>query len=222
MKKTTYKSIFATTFIAALAAVGTMTMPAAAINTKAASAGTKVIHELPDCDHEYEGKLFEEVYDHIEDKFEDSFAKADVGVPVAIVVDVDQSNPDDIVIKGDFELYNFNQKGDTLECASFGSFPGAIHLEKEKDGDYEVTKMELVEDGSEFNSSAKKIFGDKYDAFMKVQSDDKTRDSYRDQILANYVEENGLSIKKVKDYGQDAVTLPQENIEEFSSIVNGK
>ena len=49
MKKTTYKSIFATTFIAALAAVGTMTMPAAAINTKAASAGTKVIHELPDC-----------------------------------------------------------------------------------------------------------------------------------------------------------------------------
>ena len=217
MKRTTVKSIFAAAFIAALTAVGTMAMPAAAMHTKAATS-TQVRHELPDCDHEYEGKIYEEVYDYIEDTFENDFAKADVGVPVAIVVEEDQSNPDDIVIKGDFQYYTFNLSGDTLEADSFGSQPGAIHLRKEKDGDYEVFKMEKVEDGSKFDSTAKKIFGDKYEAFLEVQSGE-TRDSFRNQILANYVEENGLAIKKVKDYGQDAVTLPEANTEDFSSLV---
>ena len=218
-RKTTLKSIFTAAFIATLTAAVSITIPAAFIDTNAA--GTPVRHELPDCDHEYEGKMYEEVYDYIEDVFEDSFDKADVGVPVAIVVDEDQSNPDDIVIKGDFQYYNFNLNGDTLETKSFGSQPGAIHLRKEKDGDYEVIKMEKVEDGSEFESTAKKIFGDKYDAFLEAQSGE-TRDSFRNQILANYVEENGLSIEKVKDYGQDAVTLPEANTEDFSSLVNNK
>ena len=219
MKKTTFKSIFAAAFIAGLAAIGTMAMPTSVIHIRAA--GTPVRHELPDCDHEYEGKMYEEVYDYIEDTFEKDFAEADVGVPVAVVIDEDQSNPNDIVIKGDFQYYNFNLNGDTLETDSFGSQPGAIHLRKEKDGDYEVIKMEKVEDGSEFDSTAKKIFGDKYDAFLESQSNN-TGDSFRNQILANYVEENGLAIRKVKDYGQDAVTLPEANMEDFSSLVNNK
>ena len=53
---------------------------------------------------------------------------------------------------------------------------------------------------------------------LHVQSGE-TRDSFRNQILANYAEENGLAIKKVKDYGQDAVTLPEANMEDFSSLV---
>ncbi|MDO5139158.1 MAG: hypothetical protein Q4D71_11970 [Oscillospiraceae bacterium] len=142
MRKTTFKSIFAAAFIAVLTIVGTRVMPVAAIHSKAA--GTPVRHELPDCDHEYEGEIYDEVYDYTEEMFEGNFAKADVGVPVAVVVDEDRSNPDDIVIKGDFVYYSFNLNGDTLETTYFVIQTGAIHIRKEKDGDYKVFKMEKV------------------------------------------------------------------------------
>ena len=158
--------------------------------------------------YEYKGSdgLYKEAGDYIVKEFGSHFEKADVCVPVILKVAVDDSNEDDTVLYGDFWVQNFNQKGDILESASGGSFPGAIHFKKTGDG-YEATKADICEDGSSFDSSAKKIFGDNYDDFMKVYSDDKAFSAELKKILADYVKDNDLDIRAYQDYGWDPVDL---------------
>ena len=77
--------------------------------------------------------------------------------------------------------------------------------------------MDVVEDGSGFTESAKKIFGKYYDSFMKDGEDEKLREETRAQIIANYAAANNLKITAYKDYGWDPVTLPDENTDSFYS-----
>ncbi|MBQ3785905.1 MAG: hypothetical protein II799_01380, partial [Lachnospiraceae bacterium] len=118
---------------------------------------------------------------------------------------------------GCFGIWNYDQNGDVLECVSGGAYPGLIHVKKLEDGGYEVTGMDVVEDGSNFTPSAKKIFGDHYDDFVKVEADADEREKVRAQIVANYVAANDLNFTSIKDYGWDPVTLPEENIDNFYS-----
>ena len=92
-------------------------------------------------------------------------------------------------------------------CVSGGSFPGLIHIEKNEDG-YKVTSMDVVEEGGEFESSAKEIFGDNFDKFMQINSDSDTREKIRAEIAAEYVRQNGLSVTKYQDADWDPVNLP--------------
>ena len=80
--------------------------------------------------------------------------------------------------------------------------------------------MDVCEDGESFDESAKKIFGDNYDAFMKDGEDEKLREETRAQIIANYVAANNLDIKAYQDFGWDPVTLPEENIDSFYSTLD--
>ena len=85
-----------------------------------------------------------------------------------------------------------------------------MHLKKDADDDdeYEVVKMDHTEDGGGFEESAKKLFGDYYEDFMKVQSDDKQREENRKITVSDYVNMNGLDeIKYYQDEGWDPVEL---------------
>ena len=77
-----------------------------------------------------------------------------------------------------------------------------------QDGDtYKVTGFDQVADGGEFESSAKEIFGDDYDAFMKINSDSDAIEKERAKVLADYVKANDLNVKKYKDPGWKPVKL---------------
>lgn len=121
---------------------------------------------------------------------------------------------------GDFWVYNYDLDGDTLLCTSGGSFPGLIHLKYDPEKGFIVTGMDVVADGSDFDASAKEIFGDKYDAFINLMSDREAMEKTRAQIIANYVADNDLSITKYQDYGWNPVTLPEENIDNFYGDLN--
>ena len=157
------------------------------------------------------------MYQYLIDELANNYPAADVSIPCPIIVAEDESNKDDIRIWGDFWMFNYDLNGDTLECASGGSYPGCLHVKDVLDDPrgYVVTDFEIVGDGSDFTPTAKKIFGKYYDKFIKIQSDDKERDKVRAQIIANYVSENSLDIKAFKDYGWDPVKLPEENIDGF-------
>ena len=170
--------------------------------------------------YEYPGpELFYSVlYKYMLDEFSKNYAYDDVtvGIPCPIIVAEDESDKDDIKVWGNFWLYNYTLNGDTLETSSGGSYPGCIHLKSTDDG-YEVTKMEQVEDGSNYDPSAKKIFGEHYEEFVKSGENEKENEATRAQIIANYVAANNLSITAYKDYGWDPVKLPEENIDSFYS-----
>lgn len=149
----------------------------------------------------------EQVVDqYIIDTFGKQYSQAEVCIPQQIVVSTDESDDQDIKVWGDFWVFNYNTAGDTLKTVSGGSHPGLMHLKKVDNG-YEVTAFDLVGDGSQFEPTAKKIFGDKYDAFMKMHSNEKERELNRAQGIAKYVKAQDLKVTMYQDYGWPAKKL---------------
>ena len=148
------------------------------------------------------------VYKYMAEEASKNFEKADVSIPTVNIVHVDYTNPDEVLVYGDFWVENYNIKGDTLECESGGNFPGVMHLSKDGDG-YVVSSFDAVADGASFDSSAKELFGENFDAFMKVYSDSDARDELRKVTVSDYVKLNGLEVAQYKDYGHDPVKLYQ-------------
>ncbi len=168
--------------------------------------------------YEYPGPelFFSVLYDYMIKELGSGYPQSDVCIPCPVIIEMDESDNSDIRVYGNFWIFNYDLKGDILENTSGGSFPGCIHV-KSTDAGYEVTSMEVCEDGSGFDESAKKIFGKYYDKFAKDGEDEKQREQIRAQIIANYVAANNLSITAYQDYGWDPVTLPEENIDSFYS-----
>ena len=131
------------------------------------------------------------------------YAQAEYCVPFCYHVDIDDSDPEDIKFWGDFWVHNYNQVGDTLKCVSGGNHPGLMHIRKTEKG-FLVTAFDQVADGSENLSSAKKIFGDKYEAFQKMSSDDDWREQCIIDQLEDYATEHNLSATMYQDYGWPA------------------
>jgi len=131
------------------------------------------------------------------------YAQGEHCVPLRNIIAVDERNAEDILVWGDFWVFNYNQTGDTLKCVSGGSHPGLMHIRQTEKG-YEVTAFDQVEDGSRFLPTAKRIFGDKYDAFQAINSNDVAREKLRAKGLAEYVRQKGLTATMYQDYGWPA------------------
>ena len=168
--------------------------------------------------YEYPGpeSFYFALYKYMTDELGKDYEPSQVCIPCPVIVAEDDTDKSDIRVYGDFSIYNYDLKDGILQNTSGGSYPGCMHLKMTDEG-YEVTSMDVVADGSDFDESAKKIFGDHYDEFMKVNSDDKLREETRAQIIANYVAANNLDITAYQDFGWDPVTLPEENIDSFYS-----
>lgn len=152
---------------------------------------------------EQEITYFPTIDRYLVDEIGKQYTKGEHCVPFHRIVAVDERNADDILIWGDFWVFNYNQAGDTLKCVSGGSHPGLMHVAQTENG-FKVTAFEQVEDGSNFLPSAKKIFGDKYDVFQAINSDEKKRGTLRAVVLGNYVKNHGLSVTMYQDYGWPA------------------
>ena len=134
------------------------------------------------------------------------YAKGEHCVPIHSIVRVDERDTEDIKVWGDFWVFNYNHVGDTLKCVSGGSHPGLMHIRQTEKG-FEVTAFDQVEDGSRYLPTAKKIFGDKFNAFKTINSDEKNRERLRAEGLATYAKKNGLAVTMYQDYGWPAKKL---------------
>jgi hypothetical protein len=100
--------------------------------------------------------------------------------------------------------------GDTLKTVSGGDHPGKMCLKKNEKGEFEVISFEQVEDGHGNEASARRIFGDMYEAFHGINSDQETREQARGIAIARYVRANNLPYKYYQDYGWPAKEIPTE------------
>ncbi len=71
----------------------------------------------------------------------------------------------------------------------------------------EQKDIALVGDGSDFNPTAKAIFGDRFDAFMALYSNDDAKKAARVKSILDYAEANGLDISCYQDFGWPAVSI---------------
>ena len=134
------------------------------------------------------------------------YAKGEYSVAASDVVAVNDEDTTDIRIWGDFWVYNYKQAGDTLKCVSGGSHPGLIHI-CQKGKYFYVSQFEQVEDGSGFQPSAKRIFGEYYESFQIHHSDADERERNRAELLRAFVRDHGLTATMYQDYGWPAKNL---------------
>lgn len=152
-----------------------------------------------------EGAVYEYMATEITQQYE--VGEGIISIPTVAIVDRIENEDGSVDVAGLFQLDNYTVEEDTLMSQSGGEHPGKMHLVR--DGDvYKVDEFERVGDGSDFEPTARKIFGDKYEDFMKIESDDKAKQALRTETVANYVKANGLAVTKYQDYGWDPVELP--------------
>ena len=60
---------------------------------------------------------------YLVDEFGKNYTEGEYCIPSYSIVDVDEQNAEDILVWGDFWVFNYNQVGDTLKCVSGGSHP---------------------------------------------------------------------------------------------------
>ncbi len=173
----------------------------------AEDAGTSASGALPAYRYPGDDALNAAIYNYIVDQYSKEYEKTDVSIPCVLEVYSDKSNDDDIQIYVETWIDNYDLDGSTLKFQSGGEYPGIIHIKK--DGDTcTVTKMELIDEESNWTESAKKLFGTHFDDFLKIKDDTAARDKTRAQIIKDYAVANNLNITEFQDYGWDPVKLP--------------
>ena len=158
-------------------------------------------------DEPRETNYFPAIDRYLVNVFGKRYAGGEHCVPIHSVVSVDERNSEDILVWGDFWVFNYDLVGDTLKCVSGGSHAGLMHIRQTEKG-FEVTGFDAVEDGSNYLPSAKRIFGKKYEAFHAINSDAEARERLRAEGLAVYAKKHGLGAALYQDYGWPAKKLP--------------
>ena len=143
-------------------------------------------------------------YKYMATEVSKNFDAADENIPTVHIVHVDFTPEDEVLVYGDFWIENYNVEGDVLKTVSGGNFPGCMHVSK---ADNTVTAFDVVADGENWDSSAKEIFGEYYDDFMKFHNDTDARDELRKVTVTDYVFYNALDAKYYQDEGWDPVEL---------------
>ena len=193
-------------FTMLLAMVACTNKPATTVEDNEES--SEVAFEVAKNNDERETNYFPAIDRYLTDSIGSQYAKGEHCVPIHSIVRVDERNSEDILVWGDFWVFNYNQVGDTLKCVSGGSHPGLMHIRQTEKG-FEVTAFDQVEDGSRNLPTAKKIFGDKFDTFKTINSDEKNRERLRAEGLATYAKKNGLAVTLYQDYGWPAKKLEE-------------
>ena len=181
----------------------------AACNNKPTTAPATDVNEASneEVSKEQENTYLSAIDRYLVEEIGKHYAQGEHCVPIHNVVAIDESNAEDILVWGDFWVFNYNQVGDTLKCMSGGNHPGLMHV-RQTDNGFEVNSFDQVEDGSNNLPSAKRIFGDKYEAFQAINSNKEDREKLRAEGLATYVKKQGLSATTYEDYGWPAKQLP--------------
>lgn len=145
---------------------------------------------------------------YLTNEFGKQYSQGDVCIPFFTIVGVDEHNADNILVWGDYWVFNYQLIGDLLRTVSGGSHAGLMHV-RQTGETFEVTGFDAVTDGAGNLESAKKIFGDKYDDFHRVNSDADKREATRNSFIARYVKDHHLAVQRYQDEGWPAVAIKE-------------
>ncbi len=114
---------------------------------------------------------------------------------------------EDSIIYGDFWIMWYNLAGDTLKMVSGGNHSGKMTI-AESNGTFVVTAFEQTLDGAANEPSAKRIFGEHYDIYHSMHSNESVREAVRQEQLSEYIRRHNLSARYYQDY---QTTMPIEH-----------
>lgn len=170
------------------------------------SAGAET-DRLPDYIYNGSDPYLPAVCDYILQEYGSFYSQEDAVIPCPLILETDDSNPQDVRLWGIFVLDNYRLVNTTLIGESGGATPGLVHL-KAVDGGWQVTSMGTVGDGDDFQKDVERIFGMREGLLKRYQgitSDDINQARLRS--VSDYVNWNGLNITQMQDFGWKPVAL---------------
>jgi hypothetical protein len=148
-----------------------------------------------------EQALRDAIGDYLVKEIGAQYEKGEICIPVQMMVHEEEG-----LFMGDFWVQWYNVVGDTLKCVSGGNHSGVMKIGQEN-GKYVVSSFEQTVDGAGNDASARSIFGNYYDVYSDIHSDDVMVENIRQQQLGNYVKRHQINAKYYQDYGWNAVAL---------------
>lgn len=134
------------------------------------------------------------------------YLKGQLCIPTLLIVATEEKDSTETLVWCDCWVDWYNVAGDTLKTVSGGNHSGCMTIHQQ-DGKPVVTAFEQTLDGAAFMPSAKRIFGDHYDIFQNMNSNQDVREAARKEQLQEYVRRRQLNIHYYQDFGHDAVSL---------------
>ena len=151
--------------------------------------------------------VYAAAYDYLSFEKTNEYEPENTMIPYVHVIAVDESDPSDVLIYGDYYLWEFALEGDVLTAVSGGHCPGVIHAERSGEGVTAVySAVSMDEAFTESDTAA--LFGQHIDEYRAVASDDQARDAAAAQVIADYVRVNGLDVTRYQIGGAEPRELP--------------
>jgi hypothetical protein len=146
------------------------------------------------------------ISDYLVNEIGKDYLKGELCIPTLMIVAEEDQDAEKTLVWGDFWVFWYNIVGDTLKTVSGGNHSGCMALCRQN-GTFKVTGFEQTVDGAGNEASAKQIFGEHFDVYCKIHSNDDMRETARKEQLQDFVKRNGLNVNYYQDYGWPAVTL---------------
>ena len=149
----------------------------------------------------HEEAVRDAINDYLVTEIGEHYLKGEICIPMQIMV-----HEEDELFMGDFWVFWYTPNGDTLKCVSGGNHSGCMTLSKDG-GKYRVTSFNQTVDGAGNDASARRIFGDYYDIYQNIRSNERLREAVRQGQLSYYVKRHNLPYCFYQDYGWPAVEI---------------
>ena len=130
-----------------------------------------------------------------------------VTIPYVHIIKTDDSDPKEVLVYGDYYLFDFEKQEDTLVAVSGSHCPGIVHLKKFSEDaamDYAGQSM----DEAFTDEDAEKILGEYYNEYIAVTSDKEQFEKEYAQLIADYVKYNSLEVTKYSLTDGEIDSLP--------------
>jgi len=130
--------------------------------------------------HRREEALRAAISDYLVREIGSQYLQGELCVPALLIVREEEGQ-----VWGDFWVWWYEHSGDSLRIVSGGNHPGKMTWTDEQ-GTIRITSFEQVEDGARNLPSAKRIFGDYYDIYENMHSNEAVREAVRIEQLNNW------------------------------------
>ena len=185
---------------------------AESVNKDAVSSETLTTEGLPKYVYCGESLLESGVCAFIADEFHGALDPGEDGVlvPSPVILAVDDSNPEDVKVWGNFKTFGYTLSGTTLTETCAGGSRGLLHLAESGDG-YETVSFDDGTDDETLKSLCEGQDG-LYEKFADTEEDtaDSLLRTARIQYLNDYVTSYGLDIDSYQTNDGETVQITQE------------
>lgn len=114
---------------------------------------------------------------------------------------------DEITVFANLWSFVYKQNGNTLDCEAGGEQPSRLKLKADGNGGYTIEEHLTAGDGEDYAKDIRSFCKGYQVSAEKFMQSGQDYEKIRRELVKMYVDNNGLDIRYIKDYGWDPILL---------------